>query len=169
MNTSNSLSDNYKEDQVWKILETIPDPEIPVLTVLDLGIVRKVIIEGKNVEVYITPTYSACPAMTMIAMQIKVALLSNNFKNVLVTHVLQPAWTTDWISEAAKQKLKDYGITPPQNKARLDRMLFETEVVPCPRCESSDTSVISEFGSTACKSLHKCNDCLEAFDYFKCH
>lgn len=158
-----------QETAVWERLKTVPDPEIPVLNVLDLGIVRAVNISGNNLEIVITPTYSGCPAMNMIEMEIKVAFSTQSFDHVKVTTILNPAWTTDWITPEARQKLKDYGITPPQNKARLDKMLFETETVPCPRCESTNTQVLSEFGSTACKSLHKCNDCLEAFDYFKCH
>jgi ring-1,2-phenylacetyl-CoA epoxidase subunit PaaD len=158
-----------REAAVWELLKTIPDPEIPVLNVLDLGIVRAVHIVQNDLEIVITPTYSGCPAMNMIEMEIKMAFSTQSFDNLKVTTILNPAWTTDWITPEARQKLKDYGITPPQNKARLHKMLFETEVVPCPRCNATDTQVLSEFGSTACKSLHKCNECLEAFDYFKCH
>jgi ring-1,2-phenylacetyl-CoA epoxidase subunit PaaD len=156
------------KEQILKILETVTDPELPVLTVLDLGIVRDISIINNEIEVIITPTYSGCPAMNVIERDIKIALAG--FENVKVTTVLSPAWTTDWMSEAGKQKLKEYGIAPPQNKARLGKMLFETPPsVLCPICNSENTEMLSEFGSTACKALYRCKDCLEPFDYFKCH
>jgi ring-1,2-phenylacetyl-CoA epoxidase subunit PaaD len=154
------------EERIWSILETVTDPEVPVLTITDLGIVRDVKINGEEIEVIITPTYTGCPAMDMIAMNIKMALLANGFKNVKVTSVLSPVWTTDWMSEAGKQKLKEYGIAPPQT--RSDRPGL-TSNIECPQCHSTNTRLISEFGSTACKALYQCNDCKEPFDYFKCH
>ena len=145
------------------------DPEIPVLSVIDLGIVRDVKI-GDTIEIIITPTYSGCPAMSVIATNIKFELLVNGFQNVTITEVLSPAWTTDWMTESGKNKLREYGIAPPVAKSRIDKMLFENAPsVPCPQCESSNTEQLSEFGSTACKSLFRCKDCLEPFDYFKCH
>ena len=145
------------------------DPEIPVLSVIDLGIVRDVKI-GDTIEIIITPTYSGCPAMSVIATNIKFELLVNGFQNVTITEVLSPAWTTDWMTESGKNKLREYGIAPPVAKSRIDKMLFEEPPsVSCPQCGSSNTEQLSEFGSTACKSLFRCLDCLEPFDYFKCH
>ena len=147
--------------KIWQILETVCDPEVPVLSILDLGIVRDVKINNEEVEIIITPTYSGCPAMDMIAMNIRLALLENRYNKIKITSVLAPAWTTDWMSEAGKQKLKAYGIAPPTT--------WSDHVVECPQCHSTNTKLISEFGSTACKSLYQCNDCKEPFDYFKCH
>jgi len=157
-----------KED-ILNLLENVQDPEVPVLTVIDLGIVRDIKIHSDNeVEVLITPTYSGCPAMSMIAMNIKGELLSHGFKKVIVTEVLSPAWTTDWMSESGKQKLNEYGIAPPQYSTSNNPREMDA-VVPCPRCHSKDTLLISQYGSTACKALYKCKSCLEPFDYFKCH
>ncbi|MBL7701428.1 MAG: phenylacetate-CoA oxygenase subunit PaaJ [Ferruginibacter sp.] len=153
---------------VWQILEQVADPEIPVLTISDMGIVRDVKLNGDEVEVIITPTYTGCPAMDMIAMQIKMALLENGYPKIKVTSVLSPAWSTDWMTEEGKRKLKDYGIAPPQPEpGRFERP--GSFHVQCPLCNSSNTKCISEFGSTACKALYQCNDCKEPFDYFKCH
>ncbi|MEO7923464.1 MAG: 1,2-phenylacetyl-CoA epoxidase subunit PaaD [Chitinophagaceae bacterium] len=158
-------------DKVWSILEKVTDPEVPVLTIIDLGIVRDVKINGQSVEVIITPTYTGCPAMDMISMNIKMALLSNGFGPVKVSSVLTPVWTTDWMSEAGKQKLKAYGIAPPNPQQQVCRneLFAAGEAVQCPRCDSFHTHRISEFGSTACKALYQCDDCQEPFDYFKCH
>ncbi len=150
--------------KIWRILEQVTDPEVPVLTITDLGIVRDVIINGDEVEVIITPTYSGCPAMDMIAMNIKLALIENGYPNIKITSVLSPAWTTDWMSEDGKRKLKEYGIAAPDKK-----FLIATDGIECPLCNSTNTKLISEFGSTACKALYQCNDCKEPFDYFKCH
>ncbi|HMW26226.1 MAG TPA: phenylacetate-CoA oxygenase subunit PaaJ [Ferruginibacter sp.] len=147
------------------ILETVTDPEIPVLTITDLGILRDVVINGENINVIITPTYNGCPAMDMIAMNIRMALLEHGYKNITVTSVLSPAWTTDWMTEEGKQKLKEYGIAPPVTRSD-DPSDREIE---CPQCHSTNTRLISEFGSTACKALYQCNDCKEPFDHFKCH
>jgi ring-1,2-phenylacetyl-CoA epoxidase subunit PaaD len=168
------------KDTVLKILENVTDPEIPILSVMDMGIVRDIKISPKKqgilnnevmIEVIITPTYTGCPAMSVIAANIKFELIANGYKNVKVSEILSPAWTTDWITERGKQRLKEYGIAPPVAKARLDKMLFETTPpsVSCPQCGSKNTELLSEFGSTACKSLMRCIDCLEPFDYFKCH
>ena len=152
-------------EKIWAILETVCDPEIPVLTIGDLGIVRDVKINGDEVEVIITPTYTGCPAMDMIAMNIRLALIENGYDKIKITAVLSPAWTTDWMTETGKQKLKAYGIAPPltQSEESLGR------VIECPQCHSTHTLLISEFGSTACKALYQCMDCKEPFDYFKCH
>ena len=149
---------------IWKILEQVADPEIPVLTIADLGIIRDVKLNGDEVEVIITPTYTGCPAMDMIAMNIKLALIENGYSKIKITSVLAPAWTTDWMTEAGKRKLKEYGIAAPNKK-------FEIAVdgIECPLCNSANTKLISEFGSNACKALYQCNDCKEPFDYFKCH
>ena len=158
-------------ENIKSILDKVMDPEVPVLSVLDLGIVRDIIITGDQTEIIITPTYSGCPAMDVIRMNIKLDLLANDFKNVKVTTVLSPAWTTDWMSEAGKEKLKQYGIAPPNPKqivCQTDLFAAE-EAIPCPHCNSYHTHRVSEFGSTACKSLYVCDNCKEPFDYFKCH
>lgn len=153
--------------QIRKILNEVTDPEIPVLTIDDLGIIRDVKLNGDEVEVIITPTYTGCPAMDMIAMNIKLALIENGYQKIKITSVLSPAWTTDWMSEAGKRKLKEYGIAPPHSTTWSGGV--SDHVVECPQCHSSNTKCISEFGSTACKALYQCNDCKEPFDYFKCH
>jgi ring-1,2-phenylacetyl-CoA epoxidase subunit PaaD len=157
------------KEEIITILENVFDPEVPVLTVNDLGIIRDVVVNDHDgVEVVITPTYSGCPAMNTLATNIKFELLSHGYKNVKVTQVLTPAWTTDWMSEKGKAKLREYGIAPPQYSIANNPR--ETEaIVPCPQCESKNTVLVSQFGSTACKALYKCNSCLEPFDYFKCH
>ena len=162
---------NTEEQKIWKLLEEVCDPEVPVLSVIDLGIIRDVKIKDDEIEVVITPTYSGCPAMDMISMNIKFAMIENGYKNVKVVSVLSPAWTTDWMSQAGKEKLKAYGIAPPNPKQVVcDTNLFaEEEAIQCPLCNSYHTKRISEFGSTACKALYQCQDCKEPFDYFKCH
>ena len=165
--------------QVWQILATVNDPEVPVLSVVDLGIVRNVFIENEDTSdsavdkiiVTITPTYSGCPAMDVISMQIRIALLQNGFKNIQINSVLSPAWTTEWMTEAGKNKLKAYGIAPPnpQQSVCSIQPFQAQEAIQCPRCNSYHTEMISQFGSTACKALYRCLDCKEPFDYFKCH
>jgi ring-1,2-phenylacetyl-CoA epoxidase subunit PaaD len=156
---------SIEEKKIWSILETVTDPEVPVLTIIDLGIVRNVIVQSDgSIEIVITPTYTGCPAMDMITMNIKLALAEHGYKNVKITSVLSPAWTTDWMSEEGKRKLKEYGIAPPDKK-----IIIPKDGVECPLCHSLNTRLISEFGSTACKALYQCNDCKEPFDYFKCH
>jgi ring-1,2-phenylacetyl-CoA epoxidase subunit PaaD len=154
---------------IENILAMVMDPEVPVLSVLDLGVVRDIILKGDVVEIVITPTYSGCPAMDVISMSIKMALLENGIKNSKITMTLSPAWTTDWMSEAGKQKLKEYGIAPPGRKAIDSIDTFDEEKVACPQCQSYNTILISQFGSTACKALYRCLDCKEPFDHFKCH
>ncbi len=162
---------NSDKQQILALLEQVPDPEVPVLSVIDLGIVRDIKIDEDKIEVVITPTYSGCPAMDVISMEIKMILLEHGFKKITVTTILSPAWTTDWMSEAGKEKLRVYGIAPPNpTRPVCDTRLFaEEEAVQCPHCQSYNTRVVSQFGSTACKALYQCNDCLEPFDYFKCH
>ena len=164
-----------EEEKIWNILETVCDPEIPVLAITDLGIVRRVELyplptgEGWGGTVTITPTYSGCPAMDAISIDIKLKLIEHGYKNIKITSVLSPAWTTEWMTEEGKRKLKEYGIAPPLT--RSDRLVLTgtVETIQCPQCSSSNTKLLSQFGSTACKALYKCNDCLEPFDYFKCH
>ena len=156
---------------IFSYLEEINDPEVPVLSIIDLGIVRDVIMHEEEIEVVITPTYTGCPAMDMITAAIKIELTTLGFKKIKITQALSPAWTTEWMSEEGKRKLKEYGIAPPNPKQQTcDQKLFAVaEAVQCPHCNSHHTQRISEFGSTACKALYQCIDCKEPFDYFKCH
>lgn len=156
---------------IYSYLEEINDPEVPVLSIIDLGIVRDVEMNNEELEVIITPTYTGCPAMDMITATIKIQLATLGFKKIKITQVLSPAWTTEWMSEEGKRKLKEYGIAPPNPKQQVcDQKLFAAaEAVRCPHCNSHHTHRISEFGSTACKALYQCDDCKEPFDYFKCH
>ncbi len=169
---NNNASAEELKKEVWNVVKNIPDPEIPVITIEDLGILREVIINDKNeIEIIITPTYSGCPAMDLIGWSIKTELEKNGFKDFKITNVLSPAWTTDWMTETGKQKLKAYGIAPPNKKQIVcDTELFQQdEAVPCPHCDSYNTKLVSRFGSTPCKALYHCNNCNEPFDYFKCH
>lgn len=154
------------EKEIWELLEQVSDPEVPVLTIVDLGVVRDVRLEGSHCTITITPTYSGCPAMQVIEKGIEEVL---HDKVDLEIHTkLSPAWTTDWLSEAGKNKLRDYGIAPPENEVDKSVLFAEPTVVPCPLCRSKNTRMVSQFGSTACKAHYQCNDCLEPFDYFKC-
>lgn len=153
-----------QERKVWALLEEVTDPEVPVLSVLDLGIVRSVHVKEEDVEVTITPTYSGCPAMDMISMNIQMHLLAHGYGKVKIISVLSPAWTTDWMTESGKKKLEEYGIAPPAYSTDRQR-----DVVACPQCHATDTRLLSQFGSTACKALYQCNVCKEPFDHFKCH
>ncbi|MGC4035601.1 MAG: phenylacetate-CoA oxygenase subunit PaaJ [Chitinophagaceae bacterium] len=157
--------------KIWSILKSINDPEVPALSVIDLGIIRDVKRENDAIEIIITPTYSGCPAMDMISTMIKMELAASGFQNIKITNVLSPAWTTDWMTEDGKRKLKEYGIAPPNIKQQVCHtdLFVPDEAVQCPHCNSYHTHRVSEFGSTACKSLHQCDDCKEPFDYFKCH
>jgi ring-1,2-phenylacetyl-CoA epoxidase subunit PaaD len=155
--------------RAWDAAASVVDPEIPVLTIADLGVLREVALrDDGGIEVAITPTYSGCPAMNMIAFEVAIALERAGFANARVRTVLSPAWTTDWMSEDGRRKLKDYGIAPPQ-PASSRRALFGIQQVQCPQCGSQDTELLSEFGSTSCKALWRCRSCREPFDYFKCH
>jgi ring-1,2-phenylacetyl-CoA epoxidase subunit PaaD len=154
-------------DRALVLLKAVADPEIPVLTIADLGILRDESAQGDEVQVTITPTYSGCPAMNMIALEIETTLARAGIKSRIVTQ-LSPAWTTDWLSDAAREKLAAFGIAPPESTTSR-RALFGEAHPACPLCGSADTEQISEFGSTACKSLHRCRTCREPFDAFKCH
>ena len=164
------------EKKIWSLLETVTDPEVPVLSVLDLGIIRDVKVESTKENnfkpiITITPTYSGCPAMDVISMGIRMVLLQAGFKEMEIKQVLSPAWTTEWMSAEGKDKLKAYGIAPPQYKQAVctPDAFQQEEAIQCPQCNSWHTTLISQFGSTACKALYKCEDCKEPFDYFKCH
>ena len=152
-------STGFSEAQIWAWLEDVPDPEIPVISVVDLGVVRDVNVLGEKVEITITPTYSGCPAMSVIAMDIETALAKQGVYEIDLVTKIAPAWTTDWLSEKGRAKLESYGIAPPQAAGGPKR---------CPHCQSAKVEKVSQFGSTPCKAQWRCTDCLEPFDYFKC-
>ena len=158
-------------DEIWSLLEEVNDPEVPVLSVVDLGIVREVRAGEEEIEIIVTPTYSGCPAMDVIRMNIRMKLMEQGYPDVKLTTVLSPAWTTDWMSERGKEKLQEYGIAPPLPLQQVchPALFHREEAIACPHCHSYHTTLISEFGSTACKALYRCEDCREPFDYFKCH
>ena len=156
-------------DEVYGVLNTVMDPEVPVISVVELGIVRDVALQHDAVTITITPTYSGCPAMREIEADIRTALLERGVRDVNVKLVLSPAWTTDWIGPEAREKLRAYGIAPP-GRAEPQGLITLTRArvaVPCPFCGSNDTRLQSEFGSTACKAIHVCNSCRQPFDEFK--
>lgn len=157
-------------DEIKDLLENIVDPEIPVLTIKDIGILRDVNINSDGIlEVVITPTYVGCPAMGVIEEDIELLFKKHSIENYKIDLVLSPAWTTDWISDEAKLKLEEYGIAPPIGHSQDKSFITSSpKTIRCPQCKSESTKMISQFGSTACKSLYKCEDCLEPFDYFKC-
>jgi ring-1,2-phenylacetyl-CoA epoxidase subunit PaaD len=162
----------FATEQLWECLSAVSDPEIPVISVVDLGIVRELTWLDTDVcEVTITPTYSGCPAMQVIAENVELALRSLGVQKISIRTQLSPAWTTDWMSPAGREKLKAYGIAPPMQSA-IDISALGSRVVPdiaCPQCGSLHTRLLSQFGSTACKALYRCNECMEPFDYFKPH
>lgn len=161
---------NISTHDVMQILENVPDPEIPVISIVDLGIVRDVRVSDTLIEVDLTPTYSGCPALDVIPMMVTQALNEAGYKNVKVRNVLAPAWTTDWISESGKKKLEAFGIAPPHRSDEAQSSIpLEERDIKCPQCRSVDTRLVSRFGSTPCKAAFQCNSCLEPFDYFKCH
>ncbi|CAG5087125.1 1,2-phenylacetyl-CoA epoxidase subunit PaaD [Parvicella tangerina] len=161
---------NKEEQHIYDLIKDIPDPEIPVLTIVDLGVIRKVERVSDDFVITITPTYTGCPAMNQFEDDILKTLKDNGVSNVHIETQYEPAWTTDWMSDNAKQKLQDYGIAPPQEKTSDKNYIIgkEKKKVICPQCKSEDTKMISQFGSTACKALYQCNNCKEPFDYFKC-
>jgi len=163
-----TLSTAELRQRAWDAASRVVDPEIPVLTIADLGVLREVTVSDAGIEVAITPTYSGCPAMNMIALEIELALEREGFARPKIRTVLSPAWTTDWMSEDGRRKLREYGIAPPQ-PASSRRALFGVQEVACPQCGSPETELLSEFGSTSCKALWRCKACREPFDYFKCH
>jgi len=146
-------------DTIWGWLDAVPDPEIPVISVVDLGIIRDVQWDGDTVEIAVTPTYSGCPATRVIALDIETALRDRGLRDIRIKTQISPPWTTDWLSDKGRAKLVEYGIAPPNQAGGPDA---------CPRCKSADVARISQFGSTPCKAQWRCGDCLEPFDYFKC-
>ena len=158
------------EEEIRDLLQEVKDPEVPVLSIIDLGIVREVKTDDDKISITITPTYSGCPAMDVISMDIRLKLIEKGYRNVSVQQQLSPAWTTEWMSEEGKKKLKTFGIAPPNPKQQYCTSdMFKEEAIQCPHCNSYHTQVISQFSSTACKAMYRCLDCKEAFDYFKCH
>ena len=156
--------------EIVKILKEVADPEIPVISLVDLGIIRDIKVDDNQITITISPTYSGCPALDVIPVLIHEALEKAGFSGIIVKNDISEAWSTDWISKEGKQALKAYGIAPPEQRGTdLQTIPFEERIVLCPQCGSANTSMTSKFGSTPCKSLFKCNDCLEPFDYFKCH
>ncbi len=158
-------------DRAWSAAAEVTDPEVPVLTIADLGVLREVVDAPDGVEVLITPTYSGCAAMGVIAVEVELALARAGIPGRVRT-VLSPAWTTDWMSAAGRAKLEEYGIAPPVDGTATGHVLNlfgKDTAVRCPLCKSSNTHLVSQFGSTACKALYQCDDCREPFDYFKCH
>ena len=163
-----TVSQFHIDQKLFEILETVSDPEIPVLSIMEMGVVRSATIVNGIVEVVITPTYSGCPAMDVIGDDIEKAFKEKGFESN-VKLVLSPAWTTDWITPKGRAALEKYGIASPLSAdADKEALLGNKKIVKCPQCGSLNTKLISQFGSTACKALFKCDDCLEPFDYFKC-
>ena len=158
---------SISRDEVLEWLSEVPDPEIPVLTIADLGILRDVTVDD-DVVVALTPTYTGCPATEVIEQSVIDTLHWHGIENVSIDRVLSPPWTTDWISEDGRDKLREYGIAPPEQGASKRALLHGDRSVACPRCQSLETEIVSEFGSTACKAAYRCRACLEPFEYFKC-
>lgn len=160
---------NNELDKIKALLDQVNDPEVPVLSINDLGVLRDISFIRGKLTITITPTYSGCPAMSVIEEDINKILSQNGYDQVEIKTVLSPAWTTSWMSEEGKKKLEAYGIAPPVEDSEDKSLLFaDPKKIKCPRCKSMNTKLISQFGSTACKALYKCLDCKEPFDYFKC-
>jgi len=157
----------FNRDEILGWLADVPDPEIPVLSITDLGIVRDVEC-GAGVTVSLSPTYSGCPATEVIENSVVAALEDRGIADVTIKRVLSPPWTTDWISDAGRKKLLEYGIAPPEQGGGKRALVHGQRQVACPQCESQNTELVSEFGSTACKASYRCTDCREPFEYFKC-
>jgi ring-1,2-phenylacetyl-CoA epoxidase subunit PaaD len=158
---------SHTAESIRELLSMIKDPEVPAISIVELGIVRDLQVSGKEVTVIITPTYSGCPAMKMIEDDIRSILMEQGLSKVTIRTILSPAWTTDWISESAKGKLKNYGIAPPQFAVQSPLLQIEIPTVVCPHCNSTNTQLKSQFGSTACKSYYFCDSCDQPFEYFK--
>ena len=161
------VTESPSRQQVFDWLAQVPDPESPVLSITDLGIVRDVAV-GEAVTVSLAPTYSGCPATEAIETSVVEALQQHGVGNVKIDRVLSPPWTTDWISDEGRDKLRAYGIAPPEKGASKASLLYGERSIACPRCGSIDTTLVSEFGSTACKASYRCEACREPFEYFKC-
>jgi len=158
-----------EEKKIWELFTQLPDPEIPVISIIDLGIVRSVNLTNNHLLIEITPTYSGCPAMKQIEDDIKKIVTDSGYPTPQIKMIYNPAWTTDWLTDEAKEKLRKYGIAPPEHTS-MDKsgITGKPKKLACPRCASIDIKMISQFGSTACKALYQCNTCLEPFDHFKC-
>jgi ring-1,2-phenylacetyl-CoA epoxidase subunit PaaD len=153
----------------WTALAAVEDPEIPAVNIVDLGLIRSVTIQaGGTLDVGLSPTYVGCPATEVIKRSVEAALSTARVGDFVVTTVLSPAWTSDWITAEGRRKLAAYGIVPPERSSSMRDVLRGSRPIGCPRCHSTDTEVLSEFGSTPCKALHRCRACLEPFEYFKC-
>ncbi|WP_114416897.1 1,2-phenylacetyl-CoA epoxidase subunit PaaD [Marinospirillum perlucidum] len=164
----NASDERLSEDQLLAVLQEVKDPEVPVVSVVELGILRHLEWQGDCLRVEVTPTYSGCPATELIEQMIQQALQAAGIRQVEIIRRLTPAWTTDWITVEGREKLRAYGIAPPQGSASKLSLLGQDEKIICPQCGSENTRRVSEFGSTACKALYQCQDCQEPFDYFKC-
>lgn len=172
-----ALEDNERKARIFALLDSVPDPEIPVVSIHELGILRDVVIDGDQIDIIITPTYSGCPAMAAIEEDVLAALAGAGIGNARVRTVLSPAWTTDWMTPAAREKLRQYGIAPPgpvavdvhgRQEVKMHFRKLSAPLAPaCPLCGSPNTELLSEFGSTSCKALYRCITCREPFDYFK--
>jgi ring-1,2-phenylacetyl-CoA epoxidase subunit PaaD len=160
----------HSKEHILSLLSEIPDPEIPVISIIELGVIREIeVIDQTTIQLKITPTYSGCPAMQQIEDDVRKKLTEHGFTTIAIKTIFSPPWTTDWITPDAKEKLRKYGIAPPEHSTEDKNWLTgKHSVVQCPRCKSQSTKLISQFGSTACKALYQCQDCLEPFDYFKC-
>jgi ring-1,2-phenylacetyl-CoA epoxidase subunit PaaD len=173
------IKDTATEMEIWEWLKEVPDPEIPVLSIVDLGIVRGVQCAAQRgvTKIIITPTYSGCPAMVVIGEEIRSTMKRHGIEDLVLETALSPAWTTDWMSEAAKERLRAYGVAPPSRLVNIVGLSTELTagsidsegLVECPQCGSARTEMVSRYGSTACKALYKCKSCLEPFDAFKSH
>ena len=161
------VTTTFSREEILGWLSDVPDPEIPVLSITDLGIVRDVTVTDE-VVVDLTPTYSGCPATEVIEKSVVDTLHDHGIEDVSINRVLSPPWTTDWISPQGRDKLREYGIAPPAEGGSKRELLYGKRTIACPRCTSIDTEIVSEFGSTACKASYKCKNCLEPFEYFKC-
>ena len=156
------------KEEIYSWLEEVSDPEVPVLSIIDLGVVRNVSFENNTWLITLTPTYSGCPAMQTMEEEILLKLKERGLSTVKILTTLSPAWTTDWLSENGRKKLKAYGIAPPEDEQDKSLLFSSPTIVPCPVCNSKNTRLISQFGSTACKAHYQCSACQEPFDYFKC-
>jgi len=159
-----AMRDNAETARLFELLSSVVDPEIPVLTLQDLGVLRDISVNDGEVKVSITPTYAGCPAMEAMRADIESTLAAAGYERVIVQQILSPAWSTDWMSQSGREKLRAYGIAPPVSTACGQ----PGGQIECPQCNSGDVKLVSEFGSTACKALYQCQDCREPFDYFKC-
>ena len=155
------------QQRAWAAASAVVDPEVPCVTISDLGILRSVTVDGATAHAKVTPTYSGCPAVLAIELAVETALLDAGFE-ARIERVMDPPWTTDWITQEGRDKLREYGIAPPQGTSSSKMSLFADTEISCPKCNSNNTERVSEFGSTACKALYRCQTCLEPFDYFKC-